>query len=374
METVGRLAGGVAHDFNNHLTAIGGYADLLEAQLPAEARSREDLVEIRKAVNRAAALTSQLLAFSRRSILQPTVIEPDAVIADLSPMLRRLLGERIRTSVIRSPQPLLVRVDRSRLEQVVLNLAVNARDAMPDGGLLTIETSLVELDEGYASTHREVIPGRYAMLAVTDTGTGMPPDVLAHVFEPFYTTKVLGLGTGLGLSTVDGVVRQSGGSVSVHSEPGSGTVFKVYLPMVAGSAEPDAPAPSEPTLLNGTERILLVEDDETVREMAAVILRRHGYAVSETSSGEEALAVAAELDHIDLLVTDVVLTGISGRVVADRLAEVHPSAAVLCVSGYTENAIVHHGVLDAGIDFLPKPFRTVDLARAVRRALDRRER
>jgi PAS domain S-box-containing protein len=370
MEAIGSLAGGIAHDFNNLLTAIGGYAELLGMQLPAEGPERADLEGIRTATDRAASLTSQLLAFSRRSAMQLVVLDPDEVLTDLVPMLRRLLGENIRLDLIPAPTPGLARVDRSRLEQVVINLAVNARDAMPEGGLLTIETATVDLDSTYVRTHPSVTAGRYVMIAVTDTGTGIAPAVLGRIFEPFFTTKPAGRGTGLGLSTADGIVRQSGGSISAYSELGRGTVFKVYLPLVQGEAKTDGAGHAAPQCLEGTETILLAEDEDAVRALCEIVLRGHGYRVVSCASGEEALDSAASLERIDLLLTDVIMTGITGRVLAERLAVDRPETRVLYVSGYTANAIIHHGVVDEGITFLPKPFTPVALARAVRSILD----
>ena len=370
MEAVGRLAGGIAHDFNNILTAIFGYADLLTEEFPAGSPARQDLEEIRKAATRASALTRQLLAFSRQQVLAPVVLSVNDLVDDVGKMLRRLVGEDVELRLMLARDAGNVRADSGQLQQVIMNLVVNARDAMPTGGKLVIETADAELTEQYAELHQAVIPGRYVMLAVSDTGVGMDAQTKARIFEPFFTTKEKGKGTGLGLSTVYGIVKQSGGYVWVYSEPGHGTTFKLYLPRVDAPAEPQAP-PRETATLTGTETILLAEDDEILRPLTKGLLTKLGYTVLDAKSAEQALAVAgARQGPIHLLVADVVMPGASGRELARRLAQSRPETRVLYVSGYTDDAIVHHGMLEPGLKFLQKPFTPAALARKVREVLD----
>jgi len=370
MEAVGRLAGGIAHDFNNVLTAIFGYADLLTEEFPAGSPARQDLEEIRKAATRASALTRQLLAFSRQQVLAPVVLSVNDLVDDVDKMLRLLVGEDVELRLILASDAGNVRADSGQLQQVIMNLVVNARDAMPTGGKLVIETADAELTEQYAELHQAVIPGRYVMLAVSDTGVGMDAQTKARIFEPFFTTKEKGKGTGLGLSTVYGIVKQSGGYVWVYSEPGHGTTVKVYLPRVDAPAEPQAP-PRETATLTGTETILLAEDDEILRPLTKGLLTKLGYTVLDAESAQQALAVAgARQGPIHLLVADVVMPGASGRELARRLAQSRPETRVLYVSGYTDDAIVHHGMLEPGLKFLQKPFTPAALARKVREVLD----
>ena len=372
MEAVGRLAGGVAHDFNNILTAITGYTDLLLGDLPADDPRRGDVDEIHRAAQRAAALTQQLLAFSRRQVMQARVIDPNALVREVEKLLRRLIGEDIAVTTALEPGAGNVRADPIQLEQVILNLAVNARDAMPQGGRLTIETRNVELDESYTAQHRPIEPGRYVLLAVTDSGVGMTAEIKAHIFEPFFTTKGVGKGTGLGLATVYGIVRQSDGHIWVYSEPGKGTTFKVYFPRV------DAPADVfplrdevRPPLPRGTETILLVEDETAVRAIARQVLQRQGYTVLDAADGPAAFALLAKANGArpDLLVTDVVMPGMSGRELAEQLCVGFPGLRVLYMSGYTDDAVVLHGVLEAGLQYIQKPFRPDAFLRKVREAL-----
>ena len=370
LEAVGRLAGGVAHDFNNVLTAIFGYVDLVLEDVPAGSPPRQDLEEIRKAAERAAGLTRQLLAFSRQQVLQPVVLNVTDVVQDIDKMVRRLVGEDVAVRLNLASDVGNVRTDPGQLQQVIMNLVVNARDAMPTGGKLLIETDNADLTEQYAELHQPVTPGRYVMLAVSDTGTGMTAETRARIFEPFFTTKEKGRGTGLGLSTVYGIVKQSGGYIWVYSEPGRGTTFKIYLPRVDAPAERVA-APREAGTLAGTESTLLAEDDAMLRPLAKGLLEKLGYLVLEAENAEQALAIArAHSARIHLLVADVVMPGASGRELARRLAESRPDTKVLYVSGYTDDAIVQHGMLEPGLNFLQKPFTPAALARKVREVLD----
>src|SRR6266508_144370 len=372
MEAVGRLAGGVAHDFNNILTAIGGYTDLLRADLAPDDPRRQDVDEIHRAAARAAALTQQLLAFSRRQVMQPKVLDLNALVLDIEKLLRRLIGEDILLASVLDRQLGHVRADPGQLQQVILNLAVNARDAMPGGGRLTIETRNVDLHEQYADEHRAVIPGRYVLLAVRDTGAGMDAETQAHLFEPFFTTKGLGKGTGLGLATVYGIVKQSGGHIWVDSELGHGTTFKIYLPRVDEPAEPlEEPSSAPPARLRGTERILLVEDEAAVRAVTRQLLQRNGYDVIEAPEGTAALALLqAGAVTVDLLLTDVVMPGMGGRELAQRVVPRYPGLRVLFMSGYTDDAVVRHSILEDGVNYLQKPFHPEALLRKVREVLD----
>lgn len=370
MEAIGVLAGGVAHDFNNLLTAILGNADLAFGRLPGGHPVLEDLSEIRKAGERAASLTSQLLAFSRKQVVSPVVLDPNAVVQDLEKMLRRLIGESISLGTSLEPGLGRIRADRGQVEQVIMNLAVNARDAMPGGGQLTIETRNVNLGADYVGAHAYVPPGPYVLLAVSDTGIGMDEGTRSRIFEPFFTTKEPGRGTGLGLSTVYGIVKQSGGSIEVYSEPGTGTTFKIYFPRVEAAPQSN-PARAEIASPRGGETVLLVEDDDGVRKLVCVGLESYGYTVLPARDVAEALRVAEEHPWpIPIVVTDVVMPGASGKELALALETVRPSLKVLFISGYTDDAIVRHGVLEPGVAFLQKPFSPAALARKVREVLD----
>ncbi len=373
MEAVGRLAGGVAHDFNNLLTVISSYSEMLLDDLPAADQARrDDLSLIKKAATDAAALTRQLLAFSRQQVLEAKVLDLNAIVSGAGKMLQRVIGEDITLALVLAPKLGAVKVDPGQIEQVIMNLAVNARDAMPHGGKLTIETTNVELDIGYTAEHSTVIPGSYVMLVVSDTGVGMDDETKRRIFEPFFTTKEHGKGTGLGLATVYGIVKQSGGIIWVYSEPGKGASFKVYLPHVEESeGERSAEAPPPPA--KGTETVLLAEDAASVRAVTRQILERNGYSVLEAPSGKAALAIAAKRSGmIHLLLTDVVMPEMSGRELADQLTALRPELKILFISGYTDDSVVRHGVLESGVAYLQKPFTPDSLARKVREVLDRK--
>jgi PAS domain S-box-containing protein len=371
LEAVGQLAGGVAHDFNNLLTAITGYSDLALRRLRPEDPLHHHLDEIRKAAERAGGLTRQLLAFSRKQVLQPKVIDLNAVVADVDKMLRRLIGEDIDLLTVLRAEPPAIRADPGQIEQVLMNLAVNARDAMPAGGQLTIETTNVDLNEEYASQHIGVAPGPYVMLAVSDTGCGMDAETRARIFEPFFTTKELGKGTGLGLSTVYGIVKQSGGNIWVYSEVGRGTTFKVYLPSVDAAAEQLERAAPQLEIPTGHETILLVEDEELVRTLAHEVLQMSGYRVLVAANGGAALLICERhTGPIHLLLTDIVMPELSGQELAERLTRLRPDMRVLFMSGYTNNAVIHNGTLAAVVNYIQKPFSPDALARKVREVLD----
>ncbi|MBI2222307.1 MAG: response regulator [Acidobacteria bacterium] len=369
VESIGQLAGGVAHDFNNLLTAIQGYCELLASELGSDSRHQNDIAEIRHASERAAALTRQLLAFGRRQILEPRVLDLRDSLRGIEPMIRRLIGEDLDVVFHTSDEAARVKADPGQVEQVILNLALNARDAMPQGGSLLLEVTTADLDESYARRHVSVRPGRYVMLSVSDTGVGMHAETQARIFEPFFTTKPRGRGTGLGLSTVYGIVKQSGGNIWVYSEPGHGSTFKVYLPRVEETVDQPTSLPA-PDILTGSETILVVEDEPGVRELVRKVLERYGYRVLVAATPVEALALGEQYNEpIDLLMTDVVLPEMSGRSLASQMVTSRPRMRVMYMSGYTENAIVHHGVLDADTPFLQKPFTPDALARKVRAVL-----
>ncbi len=369
MEAVGRLAGGVAHDFNNLLTGIRGFTDILLSGVNERDPAHADLLEIQRATQRAAALTGQLLAFSRKQVVAPVVVDLNQLLAEAMRIVERLIGEDVQVVFKPGNGVPAVRVDPSGMEQVLINLAVNARDAMPQGGLLSIETSMVELDAVFCSGHLDARPGQHVLMAVRDTGLGMSAGVLSRLFEPFFTTKGPGRGTGLGLSIIYGIVQQGSGFVHVESDVGAGSTFRIYLPAVQEKPIMHV-APTEPELPRGSETILLVEDEVLVRSLVSKFLQSNGYRVLSAARGSEALQLATEHGaRIDLLLSDVILPNMNGRQIYEKLTETMPELRVLFMSGYTENIIAPHGVLESGFYFVQKPFSLKELARKVREAL-----
>ncbi|MDX6501468.1 MAG: hypothetical protein QOG23_4728 [Blastocatellia bacterium] len=371
MDAIGQLAGGVAHDFNNLLTAICGHSELSLKLLTPQDPLHRHLEQIKKSGERAAALTRQLLAFSRKQILQPKIIDLNQIVVDMNKMLQRLIGEDIDLMMGLAADLGKVKADPNQIEQILLNLSINARDAMPKGGRLTIETSNVDLSEEFSRDHVSVRPGQYVMLAVSDNGCGMDAETQAHIFEPFFTTKEVGKGTGLGLATVYGIVKQSEGTIWLYSEVGRGTAFKIYLPCAEAPMKEVEVGADDRESLQGTETVLLVEDEEVVRDMATEILRDAGYHVLEARHGPEALILGRRhAGAIHLMLTDVVMPQMSGRELAEQLTPLRRDMKVLYMSGYTDDAIVHHGVLEEGTAFIGKPFTPSALARKVREILD----
>jgi signal transduction histidine kinase len=371
LEAVGQLAGGIAHDFNNLLTVIIGYSELVLRTTAADHPHLPKLQEIKKAARHAASLTRQLLAFSRKQVLQPKVLELNSIVPEIERMLRRVIGEDIELRTTLQPDLGKIEADPGQVEQVIMNLAVNARDAMPAGGKLTIETADVYLDETYTRHHVGSVPGPYVMLAISDTGAGMDEETQSRIFEPFFTTKPLHKGTGLGLSTVYGIVKQSGGNIWVYSEVGRGTTFKIYLPRTDKGLDAYKQTELDANLLRGNETVLLVEDADSLRKLAREVLETNGYTVLEAASGLEALRICGQSGiPIHLLLTDVVMPEMSGRELANQLAPLHPQMRVLYMSGYTDDTIVHHGVLEPGINFIQKPFTPDQLATRVREVLN----
>jgi PAS domain S-box-containing protein len=372
VEAIGRLAGGIAHDFNNLLTIIKGYSQLSRFELKEGDTLRQNIDEIQNAAERAASLTRQLLAFSRRQVMEMRVVDLNTLLRDLEKMLRRVIGEDIEMVIQLAVDLGSVRADVGQIEQVIMNLAVNAKDAMPSGGKLTIETADVELDESYARSHVDVNPGHYVMFSVSDTGTGMIPEVRERIFEPFFTTKEKGKGTGLGLSTAYGIVKQSKGHIWVYSVQGKGTTFKIYLPRVNEPLEEMRKEISKEELPHGNETILIVEDEGEVRKLISKMLERQGYAILETSNGDEALlACERRKGPIHLMLVDVIMPGMSGSELAKALNPLYPEIKILYMSGYTDEAIVRHGVLEKGVNYIQKPFTLEGLARKVREVLDK---
>jgi PAS domain S-box-containing protein len=370
LEAIGQLAGGIAHDFNNLLTVISGYAEtLLEGR---DRESEQELDQIARAAERAAILTRQLLAFSRRQVLQPRVVQMNDVVADVAPMLTRLIGEDVQLVTSLAPDLGRVLADPGQLEQVILNLAVNARDAMPHGGTLTMQTANVELDEEYAAHHSEASPGPHVMLSVGDTGHGMDAETLSHLFEPFFTTKPVGTGTGLGLATVYGIVKQSGGSIWIYSEPDKGTTFKIYFPREeAALSEEDASRRPAVPAAEGTETILIAEDEPSLRALSARILEKYGYEVITAESATDALRIVGRNGRrFDLLLTDLIMPELNGAALAERVQQLVPGIRVLFMSGYADDVVTKNGVLQPGAPFLEKPFTANELAAKVRELLD----
>jgi two-component system, cell cycle sensor histidine kinase and response regulator CckA len=371
MEAVGMLAGGIAHDFNNLLTIINGYSQMVLGTLPPGDENRTSVEQIMKAGERAAELTRQLLTFSRRQVVRPKVLDLNTVVTATAVMLRRLIGEHIELRIVAGPDLGKVHADAGQLEHVILNLAVNSRDAMPNGGTLILETQNVELGEPYVGMHSTIRPGQYVMLAVTDTGVGMDEQTRSHLFEPFFTTKAQGHGTGLGLSTVYGIVKQSNGEIVVYSEPGHGTCIKIYFPVVAEAVVEDVAETLQSRVLSGTETILLVEDEEAVRKLVRRTLEKQGYELLVAATGTEALEILqSHSQRIQLVITDVIMPQMGGRQLAERLKELHPKIGILFVSGYTESSVLRSGNLTEGEAFLQKPFTPLALARRVRELLD----
>ncbi|HSW37899.1 MAG TPA: ATP-binding protein [Acidobacteriota bacterium] len=371
MEAIGLLAGGIAHDFNNLLNVINGYTELALENIGADDPARGDLENVINAGRQAASLTSQLLAFSRKQIRQAEIMDLNEIVDEMSSMLHRVLGEDIELVTITQPDSGLVSADHGQVQQIIMNLAVNARDAMPNGGKLTIETGNIDFDEEYVRTHPLVKSGRFILLAISDNGMGMDAETQSHLFEPFFTTKIKGHGTGLGLSTVYGIVKQNNGFIWVYSEPGKGTTFKIYFPRVEGKTRAHAAGKTMESDLQGSETILLVEDDEAVMRLTSRILGERGYNVLAASNGMEALTKAGEYaGRIDLVLTDVVMPEISGKELVSKIEAVRPGCKTLYISGYTDNAIIRHGILNSDIAFLQKPFAVDDLARKVREVLN----
>jgi PAS domain S-box-containing protein len=369
MEAVGRLAGGIAHDFNNLLTAISGFGELASAGVSSDDPVSEDIGEILKASDRAAALTRALLAFSRRQVMQPSKVDLNEVLSGLTPMLRLLLGENIELELERDTELGPVLIDRGQLEQVILNLAMNARDAMPGGGKLTIATANADIDAGYAGSHVGAVPGPQVKLVISDTGLGMSTEVMEHAFEPFFTTKARGKGTGLGLSTVIGVVEQSGGMIDTVSSPGAGSVFTILLPRVDGASEPDDSERASP-MRGGNETILVAEDQEAVRMLVERVLSRAGYRVLSAANGQDALALAKTLPHVDLLFTDMVMPGLGGIELSRLLTALHPDVRTLYASGYSDEALAKGFLSEGPVPYLAKPFTSDELLTRIREILE----
>jgi two-component system, cell cycle sensor histidine kinase and response regulator CckA len=366
LEAIGRLSGGVAHDFNNLLGVIIGYSEALQRQMSPSDPNREAVDEIQNAGKRAAVLTQQLLAFSRKQVLEPKILDLNVVVSDIEKMLRRLIGEDIELKILLCESLGTVKADRGQIDQVIMNLAVNARDAMPKGGKLILETANAELDENDVNRYRYVVPGPYVLLKVTDTGCGMDAELQSHIFEPFFTTKESGKGTGLGLATVYGVIKQSGGYIWLDSEVGKGTTFKIYLPRVNEPREIVAQEGRTPSTHRKNRTILLVEDEQSLRKLTRTALVEMGHEVLEAADAFQALEVAKPRDLvIDLLLTDVVMPGMSGRILADKLCAARPDIRVLYMSGYTDGAVANHGVLESGISILRKPFTREELTERV---------
>jgi signal transduction histidine kinase len=371
MEAVGRLAGGVAHDFNNILTVIRGCSEFILSSLKEDDSLHQDVASVLQASEQAACLTRQLLAFSRKQVLQPKVFDLNSIVSTMDKMFSRIIGEYITLNAILGSETMPVKADPGQLEQVIMNLVINARDAMPQGGKLTLETAKIFLDEAYCRLHVDITPGPYVLLAISDTGMGMDPETQARIFEPFFTTKGKEKGTGLGLATVHGIIRQSEGFIWVYSEPGRGTTFKIYLPEAQEKVEERGLVSAPSASWQGQETILIVEDEELVRRVARRILQHYGYTILEAGTGKEALIIGEQYPGpIHLLLTDVMMPEMGGKELVDHWKDQHPETRVIFTSGYTENAIAHNGNLDQDIHFIQKPYRPNTLARMVREVLD----
>jgi signal transduction histidine kinase len=371
MEAIGQLAGGIAHDFNNLLTVIQGYSEIALISLKQTDPLRDTILRINQAAIKAGNLTQQLLAFSRRQVLEMKVVDLNETIRELNNMLRRVIGEDIELITALEKNLWHTKVDPRQIDQVIINLAVNAKDAMPNGGKLTIETTNVHVDRSYAYDHAGILPGLYVMLSVSDTGTGISPEIKDRIFEPFFTTKEKGKGTGLGLSTIYGIINQCGGSILIYSEPGQGTTFKIYLSRASEARDELKKETNLTRFPRGNETILVVEDDTAARRLTAEILNMQGYLVLEASDGNEALNIAKTYDaNIQLVLTDVVMPQMSGREMADRLRMLRTDIKVLFMSGYTNDTIVHHGILDKGLFYIQKPFTVDGLSKKIREVLE----
>ncbi|MBF0558352.1 MAG: response regulator [Nitrospirae bacterium] len=372
MEAIGRLAGGVAHDFNNCLTAIIGFSELSLSDLAPEDPLFHNLEAIHSSALKASGITRQLLAFSRKQMIEPQILSPNSLIADFSRMMKRLLGEDIKLVTDFAPDLGNVKADPSQIEQILMNLSVNARDAMPDGGEMLLRTANVEMDELYALSHFVVTPGEYVMMVVEDTGTGMTEETKAHIFEPFFTTKEKGKGTGLGLATVYGIVKQNGGNIWCYSEEGKGTTFKIYLPRTYEKTQACQVSTAPKTLPRGVETILVVEDEDYIRNATVMTLKQYGYTVIEARHGDEALTICEKWNRsLNLILTDVVMPHLSGWELVERLKDIRNDFKVLYMSGYTNDVISHHGILDKDTNFIAKPFTSYKLLGKIRAVLDR---
>ncbi|NOZ05197.1 MAG: response regulator [Chloroflexi bacterium] len=371
MEAVGRLAGGIAHDFNNLLVPIIGYADLSLADLDPDSKLHTNLVLVRKAAGRATNLTRQILAFSRQQVLKTEVLDLNELIDEFQKMFHRLIGENIEIRTFLAPSPCWVQADKGQIEQVLMNLVINARDAMPAGGELIIETANTLLDEAYAEKYAgELTPGHYALLAVSDTGHGMDAETQKRIFDPFFTTKESSKGTGLGLATTFGIIKQHQGNIQVYSEPGKGTTFKIYLPRAENPLQTTVPETEGPISIYGSETVLVVEDEETVLNLVCKTLEAHGYDVTGVNNPADCLEMASGKASVHLLLTDTIMPGMNGKELYQKLVAIHPNCRVLYMSGYTTNVIVHSGILDEGINFLQKPFTIYQLVRKIRKVLN----
>jgi signal transduction histidine kinase len=373
MEAIGMLAGGVAHDFNNNLTPIFGICGILKKELDKENSIYQDIVDIQDSADRCASLVRQLMAFSRKQVLEPVILNLNDIVCNMEKMLKRIIGEDIKLEKSLEKDLCNIKADAGQVEQIIANIVVNARDAMPQGGTLKIETKNEDVDVQFAKEHIEFQPGKFCLLQISDTGTGIGKSTIEHIFDPFFTTKERGKGTGLGLSTVYGIVKQSGGNILVESEPGKGTTFKVYLPLVETESKPAGkPVDVKDKSFGGSETILIVEDEDAVRKVTKRMLKDLGYKVLDASGGEEALMICdRQKGKIHLLLTDVVMPGMDGKDLAGFAAQKYPDLKIIFISGYTDEALSHHGGMSSEVDFLQKPFQVEKLAKKIRETLDR---